>query len=127
MDESKVKQLQEIVCNNARRKKHQSPQQEKAETVAINLIEKIPETHLILCHSTIEQPRVKQKLKPNVIEDKTKQQPTDRPSVHRQVITPNKVLLNKKIKMKKPESSDRILAKITLSQQVICSSIDQIM
>lgn len=122
-----MKQLQDIVRINARQKKYESPNQEKAETDAINLVKNIRDIHFKLCRSTIEQPKVKQRLKPNVIEERIKQQPTVGASVHRQVEIPNKVSLTKKISLKKLGSSDRILAKITLSQQAICSSIDQIM
>lgn len=127
MNESKVKQLQDFVCKNVRQKKYQRPQQKVAETDAINSVEEIPETHLKLSRNTSEKPTVKQRLKTNIIEERCKQQPTVRASHHRQVVIPNKVLPNKKITLKKPESSDRILAKITLSQQAICSSIDLIM
>lgn len=122
-----MRQLQDIVYKNARQKKYQRQQQKKAETDAISLVEEIPVTNPELCRSTSEQPTGKQKLKPNGIEQRNKQRSTVTASVHRQLVVPNKVLLNKKITLAKPESSDRILAKITLSQQAICSSIDQIM
>lgn len=122
-----MKQLEDTVCKNARQKKYQSPYQEKAETDAIKLDKEIPEIHLKLFRSTIEQPRVQPRLKTNVIEEKIRKQPTIRASVHRQVVVPNKVILTKIISLKKRASSDIILTKITLSQQAICSSIDQIM
>lgn len=125
-----MKQLQDIVYKNARQKKYQRQQQQKkAEKHAISPVEEIPETNPELCRSANEQPTGKQKLKPNCIEPRNKQRPTVTASVHRQVVTiSNKVALNKKITLaKSPASSDRCLAKITLAQQAICSSVDRIM
>lgn len=124
-----MKQLQDIAYKKARQKKQQSPQQKKAAADEIKLlVEEIPVAHLKLCRSASEQPTVKQRFKSNFIEEKIKQQVTVSALDHRQVVIPNKINIpNKKITLKKSENSDRILAKITLSQQAICSSIDQIM